>query len=877
MPSYYTYGEMPDPEEAVYGVGGLDSYYNEMPIPAGAGFASPFADEGRESVMPVGADTPINEEPIYSGAVTDRETIMPTGEEERLTQPSPVATTEIPAASYFVPGLTTSVTPTGSTLEAGQKAMALASLIDPSALKAMNFQVGDAAFGGGAGGSPMTLQYYRNIAPDTVGGQGSFYEEGALEAAKANAADPTQGLFKSGFEALAGQPGIQEAIQAKSQRDFDAIAKVESDYDVMKPLSDLLKANKFKEAFDYAKDKGVEDKLMQSNWLAQLRQPFTPEEMKDFFKSMPPGFAGSKFDFTPEMGTTSGADYGYPDPQSAYQRKEDTTIKDVVRFGLDVMLAAAGVPPIQSGLTKAAYTLAETGGNVEAALKAGVAAAAGAKVGEFLRTPGLSEVTPTGAVAGTTGAAARAATEAAKQGVASGLSGGALQEIVVQAARAAAPGLAETAVRTLASSALTEAVKPSVAETPKAAEPVKTDQVARVTEPSGLEEVVVSGKRYFQPSIQSALASAATSAGTQDILSERQIKEAQEAEQRAAEEAQKPEDLEEVKVTAKRPALLDPLDLLRTGTVPDFSKELMQKGLYDKPIFEDVPIKDIPKEKLEEIVVKGTAPVKGGLTVGDVAAGLGSAAAANALLTQGYTQPNVDPLTGEPKEVPKTQQELDAIQKALATGAAIPGTGGALDTIKSLLEKYGTLENALKVLGAIGAAGSKTPTTTAITPTVPSMGGALPKYTYTRQQLRPDIDYYTYGTRPEAKFFEQGLQLEKPVQPPPPADVNPPDENKPMAYGGLTGYAHGGSHSSRYVDGPGSGRDDKIPALLSDGEYVIDAETLALLGDGSTKEGAKRLDEFRANIRKHKGQALSRGQISPNAKSPEKYMGGGLT
>jgi hypothetical protein len=98
-----------------------------------------------------------------------------------------------------------------------------------------------------------------------------------------------------------------------------------------------------------------------------------------------------------------------------------------------------------------------------------------------------------------------------------------------------------------------------------------------------------------------------------------------------------------------------------------------------------------------------------------------------------------------------------------------------------------------------------------------------------------------------------------------------------MATGGLTGYAKGGSKSSRYVDGPGSGREDKIPALLSDGEYVIDAETLALLGDGSTKEGARRMDKFRANIRKHKGRALSRGRISPNAKSPDKYMGGGLT
>jgi hypothetical protein len=203
--------------------------------------------------------------------------------------------------------------------------------------------------------------------------------------------------------------------------------------------------------------------------------------------------------------------------------------------------------------------------------------------------------------------------------------------------------------------------------------------------------------------------------------------------------------------------------------------------------------------------------------------------------------------------------------------------------LKDLLNKYGSLENLLKLLGALGSAASGGGTKPTM-PTLPTggMGGALPKYTFTRKQLSPDIDYYTYGFRPEAKFFEDTMQLEKPVQPPlteppvlPPATL--PDEDKVMAKGGLTGYAKGGSNNSRYVAGPGSGREDKIPALLSDGEYVIDAETLALLGDGSTKEGARRMDKFRANIRKHKGRALSRGRISPNAKSPNKYMGGGLT
>ncbi len=76
------------------------------------------------------------------------------------------------------------------------------------------------------------------------------------------------------------------------------------------------------------------------------------------------------------------------------------------------------------------------------------------------------------------------------------------------------------------------------------------------------------------------------------------------------------------------------------------------------------------------------------------------------------------------------------------------------------------------------------------------------------------------------------------------------------------------------VGGSGSGRADTIDAKLSDGEYVMDAETVAMLGDGSGKEGALRLDKMRSELRAHKGKNLSRGQISPNAKSPLAYLKG---
>ncbi|MEY3659752.1 MAG: hypothetical protein RLZZ169_577, partial [Pseudomonadota bacterium] len=121
------------------------------------------------------------------------------------------------------------------------------------------------------------------------------------------------------------------------------------------------------------------------------------------------------------------------------------------------------------------------------------------------------------------------------------------------------------------------------------------------------------------------------------------------------------------------------------------------------------------------------------------------------------------------------------------------------------------------------------------------------------QGLRDPKDYYRYGYGPAQSFFNY---------------VPQGAPNTSQAY---TGYAEGGFA----VEGAGDGRDDKIPALLSDGEYVIDAETVALLGNGSNKAGAELLDQFRVNVRKQKGRKLAKGEFSEDAKRPEHYMAGG--
>ena len=75
------------------------------------------------------------------------------------------------------------------------------------------------------------------------------------------------------------------------------------------------------------------------------------------------------------------------------------------------------------------------------------------------------------------------------------------------------------------------------------------------------------------------------------------------------------------------------------------------------------------------------------------------------------------------------------------------------------------------------------------------------------------------------------------------------------------------------VHGAGDGQSDDIPAMLADGEYVIDAETVAQIGNGSTKAGAQALDKFRESIRAHKRSAPI-NKIPPKTKALTSYLKG---
>jgi hypothetical protein len=145
----------------------------------------------------------------------------------------------------------------------------------------------------------------------------------------------------------------------------------------------------------------------------------------------------------------------------------------------------------------------------------------------------------------------------------------------------------------------------------------------------------------------------------------------------------------------------------------------------------------------------------------------------------------------------------------------------------------------------------------------------------TAAELRPKTtqDWYRYGYGPAQSFFSYVPKGEPNTSRAYTGyEQAQADEDKGFAVGGMAG---GGASNSYAVNGPGTGRSDEIPALLSDGEYVMDAETVALLGDGSSKAGAERLDQLRVKIRKDKGRKLAKGEFSVNAKRPEHYLKGG--
>jgi hypothetical protein len=97
------------------------------------------------------------------------------------------------------------------------------------------------------------------------------------------------------------------------------------------------------------------------------------------------------------------------------------------------------------------------------------------------------------------------------------------------------------------------------------------------------------------------------------------------------------------------------------------------------------------------------------------------------------------------------------------------------------------------------------------------------------------------------------------------------------AHGALRVLEHSGKHRVDYrqgdaVTGVGDGQSDDIPAMLADGEFVIPADVVSALGNGSTKAGSDKLYDMMHSIRRHHRSAGPKDLPPPAKKSPLDYI-----
>jgi hypothetical protein len=98
------------------------------------------------------------------------------------------------------------------------------------------------------------------------------------------------------------------------------------------------------------------------------------------------------------------------------------------------------------------------------------------------------------------------------------------------------------------------------------------------------------------------------------------------------------------------------------------------------------------------------------------------------------------------------------------------------------------------------------------------------------------------------------------------------------AAGGDVGHLGGYSDGGRMLKGPGDGMSDNIPATiggkqparLADSEFVVPADVVSHLGNGSSDAGAKKLYQMMDNVRKARTGTKKQGkQINPNKYLPK--------
>jgi hypothetical protein len=277
-------------------------------------------------------------------------------------------------------------------------------------------------------------------------------------------------------------------------------------------------------------------------------------------------------------------------------------------------------------------------------------------------------------------------------------------------------------------------------------------------------------------------------------------------------------------------------------------------------VINQTPATTEPQKTAEEVIEEETGDI---VALGDTAPpvnvpvpGIGSAAAAaipgvTKLIDSTDLEDTVDKEKNRTEEEKKTTLEKikDAAQVASAAATLVPlitgGGGGGRGTLPADTTRLTFTPTTLRstLTGGIGGAGGRYP----YTPTTYGQAGGdqeteflfFTKDPITGQEsIQSGTPVTTTNTVPAAApGKKEGGEIED-------------DMVKHL----VEYHKNGGHQGPGQVKGIGSGQDDKIPAWLSDGEYVWSAQDVADLGDGSTDEGVRRLDKMRQMVRRQAGR-----------------------
>ena len=230
---------------------------------------------------------------------------------------------------------------------------------------------------------------------------------------------------------------------------------------------------------------------------------------------------------------------------------------------------------------------------------------------------------------------------------------------------------------------------------------------------------------------------------------------------------------------------------------------------------------------------------------------------------------------------------LDATGTASLTGAPVSGMGLSAPTdMVSSLYTPPSLQSPYTVGSTAMPSVAQTPITPPVTPTPPTTPPTALEAFYARNPIAVPAGLGALGSfigdRPSSN-----MPGEEEYSGPLSRFRYDPDKYRRAASGGLmdteparrmAGGGHLGSYSDggQLLKGPGDGMSDDIPAsiggdqpaLLADGEFVVPADVVSGLGNGSTDAGARQLYAMMEAVRKAR---TGREEQAPEINA-DKYM-----